>query len=198
MAEERQLTRRGQERRERLLAYATERFAEKGYHPTSVSDIVDGVGVGKGVFYWYFESKDQLLIEILREALRDLRTTQAAAIADASDPLQRLEAGIRASIDWSVENRNIIRLVMFGWSEEQFAEVLRKGREIVIVDTARLIEQAADLGQIMSGNPTMMALAIRAVIDQLGQEYALTDGSIEPDPEMVETTVRMCLRGVRG
>ena len=83
MADKRQLTRRGQERRERLLEYATQQFAEKGFHPTSVSDIVDGVGVGKGVFYWYFESKDELLIEILREALRDLRSTQAAAIADA-------------------------------------------------------------------------------------------------------------------
>ena len=196
MADKRQLTRRGQERRQRLLEYATKRFAEKGFHPTSVSDIVDGVGVGKGVFYWYFESKDELLIEILREALRDLRSTQAAAIADASDPLQRLEAGIRASIDWSFDNPDIARLAMFGWSEENFAEVMRKGRDIVITDTARLIEQAADLGQIMAGNPTMMALAIRAIIDQLTQDHAVEDGSL--DPEMVETAVRMCLRGVRG
>ena len=93
MADKRQLTRRGQERRDKLLDFATARFAEKGFHPTSVSDIVDGVGVGKGVFYWYFESKDELLEEILRDSLRDLRSFQAAAIADAKDPLERLEAG---------------------------------------------------------------------------------------------------------
>ncbi len=196
MAEKRQLTRRGRQRRDKLLAYATTRFAENGYHPTSVSDIVDGVGVGKGVFYWYFDSKDQLLEEILRDALRDLRTTQAAAIADATDPLQRLEAGIRASIRWSAANTDIIRLVNFGWSEESFADVLRRGRDIVVTDTAHLIEQAVDLGQIMDGNPVMMASAIRAVIDQLGQEYALGNGDV--DPEMVETAVRMCLRGLRG
>ena len=180
------------------MAFATEQFAEKGYHPTSVSDIVDGVGVGKGVFYWYFDSKEQLLVEILQEAFRDLRTAQAAAIADAADPLQRLEAGIRASIDWSVKNSDIIRVATFGWSEEPFAVVLRKGRDIVVVDTARLIEQAADLGQIMAGNAMMMALAIRAIIDELAQEYALGSDSVEPDPEMVETAVRMCLSGTRG
>ncbi len=196
MAEKRRLTRRGQERRKRLLAYATAQFASNGFHHTSVADIVDGVGVGKGVFYWYFESKDELLIEILRESLRDLRTTQAAAIAHADDPLARLEAGIRASLGWSANNPEIIRLVMFGWSEEQFAEPLRRGRDIVIADSARLIEQAADLGQIMDGNPVMMALAVRAVIDSLAQEYALANGDV--DPEMVETAVRVCLRGLQG
>jgi AcrR family transcriptional regulator len=196
MADKRQLTRRGQERRDKLLAFATARFAENGFHPTSVSEIVDGVGVGKGVFYWYFDSKDELLEEILRDSLRDLRSFQASAIADANDPLQRLEAGIRASIQWSATNTDIIRLVMFGWSEESFATVLRKGRDIVLSDTARLIEQAADLGQIMSGNPMMMALAVRAVIDELAKEYALGNGAV--DPEMVETAVRMCLHGLRG
>ena len=50
-ADERKLTPRGRDRRQSLIAYATKRFAENGYHPTSVADIVDGVGVGKGVFY---------------------------------------------------------------------------------------------------------------------------------------------------
>lgn len=196
MADKRQLTRRGQERREKLLAYATARFAENGFHPTSVSEVVDGVGVGKGVFYWYFESKDELLEEILRDSFRDLRTFQAAAIADAADPLQRLEAGIRASIHWSATNTDIVKLVTFGWSEESFAAAMRKGRDILVADTARLIEQASDLGQIMAGNPVMMALAVRAVIDELAKEYALDDGEV--DQEMVETAVRMCLRGLRG
>jgi AcrR family transcriptional regulator len=196
MAEKRQLTRRGRERRDKLMAYATARFAENGFHPTSVSDIVNGVGVGKGVFYWYFDSKDQLLEEILREALRDLRTAQAAAMADTTEPLRRLEEGIRASIRWSAANTDITRLVLFGWSEASFARVLRKGRDIVVADTVRLIEQAAAQGQIADGNPTMMALAIRAVIDQLAREYAVGDGQV--DQEMVETTVRMCMRGVRG
>lgn len=196
MAEKRQLTRRGRERRDKLMSYAIARFAENGFHPTSVSDIVTGVGVGKGVFYWYFESKDQLLKEILRDALRDLRTTQAEAMIDANEPLQQLEAAIRASIGWSASNPDITRLVLFGWSEAGFAQVLRKGRDIVVTDTVRLIEQAAAKGQVAPGNPTMMALAIRAVIDQLAREYAVGDGPVEQ--EMVETTVRMCMRGVQG
>jgi AcrR family transcriptional regulator len=49
----RRLTPRGEQRRSELLAFATKRFAANGYHPTSVAELVDGLGVGKGVFYWY-------------------------------------------------------------------------------------------------------------------------------------------------
>ena len=75
------------------MAFAASRFAEQGYHPTSVSEIVAGLGVGKGVFYWYFDSKEQLFLEILREAQTDLRRRQQQAIADEDDPIRRIELG---------------------------------------------------------------------------------------------------------
>src|SRR3546814_2813858 len=78
----RKLTARGEQRRRELLAYATRAFASEGFHKTSVSQIVAGLGVGKGVFYWYFDSKEQLFLEILREAQTDLRRKQQQAIVD--------------------------------------------------------------------------------------------------------------------
>ena len=73
---QRQLTQRGQERKAQLVSFAIKAFAQNGYHTTSVADIVDGVGVGKGVFYWYFSSKEELFIEILRTSQRDMRRRQ--------------------------------------------------------------------------------------------------------------------------
>ncbi|MCB1031978.1 MAG: helix-turn-helix transcriptional regulator, partial [Acidimicrobiales bacterium] len=73
---ERKLTQRGEERRGQLMAFAAKRFAENGFHPTSVADITEGLGVGKGVFYWYFSSKEELLRAILADAQRDLRRQQ--------------------------------------------------------------------------------------------------------------------------
>src|SRR3954447_21331044 len=103
----RRLTQRGRERREQLMTFATARFAENGYHPTSVAEIVEGMGVGKGVFYWYFSSKEELLAEILKEAQLDLRRRQQHALGEESDPIRRIEHGIRASMDWLHENRHL-------------------------------------------------------------------------------------------
>ena len=61
----RRLTQRGRDRRRQLIDFAAHRFAENGYDPTSVAEIVSGMKVGKGVFYWYFSSKEELFLEIL-------------------------------------------------------------------------------------------------------------------------------------
>src|SRR3546814_1046611 len=94
------------------MAFATSRFAEQGYHPTSVSEIVAGLGVGKGVFYWYFDSKEQLFLEILREAQTDLRRKQQQAIVDETDPIRRIELGIRASMARSEEHTSELQSLM--------------------------------------------------------------------------------------
>ena len=40
-------------------------FAQAGFHATSVDDIVKQTGVSKGTFYWYFETKEQVFVQIL-------------------------------------------------------------------------------------------------------------------------------------
>src|SRR5438874_11826747 len=132
----RRLTTRGRERRTQLMDYAARRFAENGYHPTSVAEIVQGMGVGKGVFYWYFDSKEERLAEILKEAQLDLRRRQQQVIAGEPDPLRRIELGIRATMEWIDEHRHLSKLFQFAVTEERFAPAIRRGREVTVDDVA--------------------------------------------------------------
>jgi AcrR family transcriptional regulator len=54
-----------QDRRQQLKGIAIELFARKGYHNTKVSDVVKSAGVSQGTFYWYFQSKEQLALELI-------------------------------------------------------------------------------------------------------------------------------------
>src|SRR3981081_1651494 len=83
------LTPRGLDRRRHLMDFAARRFAENGYHPTSVAEIVSGMGVGKGVFYWYFSSKEELLVEILRDAQYELRRHQEEEMTEEAEHVTR-------------------------------------------------------------------------------------------------------------
>src|SRR5919205_989527 len=134
MSDSRKLTQRGRDRRHQLMEYAAQRFADGGYHPTSVADIVDGLQVGKGVFYWYFSSKEELLLEILSEGQLDLRRAQQEAIASCTTPLARIEAGIRRSIEWLAHNRTHVQLIQFAATEERFEPHLRRGGEVAVAD----------------------------------------------------------------
>ncbi|MFY9741694.1 MAG: TetR/AcrR family transcriptional regulator [Candidatus Sulfotelmatobacter sp.] len=53
--------RRGAETRLRLFRCALQLFAERGYSNVTVEDITEAADVGKGTFFNYFESKDQVL-----------------------------------------------------------------------------------------------------------------------------------------
>jgi AcrR family transcriptional regulator len=193
---ERRLTQRGKERRQQLLAYSTQRFAERGYHPTSVADIVAGLGVGKGVFYWYFESKEQLMHEVLREAHRSLRRAQQDAIGEEPDPVRRIELGIRASMAWFDKNRNLVNLFQFAASEERFAPAMRRGQEVAIADTVRHVKDAVVEGRVGDTDPDLLAHAILGVTGQLARAF-IHERTASVD-DVADAAVAFCLEGLSG
>jgi len=192
----RQLTRRGEERRRQLMEYAAARFADTGYHPTSVAQIVRGLGVGKGVFYWYFSSKEELFREILRDAQRDLRRAQQQAISDEPDPVRRLELGIRATMTWWAAHPDVINLFQFAATEERFAPALREGQDVAVADAARHVKDGIVAGQIPDADPTVLGHAILGVTAHLARTFIHERGD-DPD-EIADAVVDFCLRGLLG
>ena len=176
----RKLTQRGRERRQQILDESARLFAERGYHPTSVAEIVDSLGVGKGVFYWYFESKEDLFLEILASSSQDLRRRQQAAIGEEPDPLRRIELGIRASLRWFRDNRHLFNLSQFAATEERFAAVLRQNDAVAIDDITRHLKEAMADSSIPDQDPTMLAHALVGATRHLARTYLYHgDASVE-------------------
>jgi AcrR family transcriptional regulator len=191
----RKLTPRGQERREQLMTTAARLFAERGYHPTSVADIVATLGVGKGVFYWYFASKEELLAELLRASNRSLRQRQQAAIEGVEDPVVRIELGIRATLVWFAEHREYFAIIQFAATDETFAPVLARNREISIADTIRHLKDGIVDGRIADRDPELLAHAIHGVVAELTR-HALVEGNLSPE-SVSDLCVAFCLEGLQ-
>jgi AcrR family transcriptional regulator len=192
----RRLTPRGEQRRNELMALATERFAVNGYHSTSVAELVDGLGVGKGVFYWYFDSKEELFIEILRDGERAVRRAQMEGMGDERDPVRRLELGIRSSMQWWSEHRNLYVLIEFARTEASFAPGIRKGEKVALADTQKLVEEAMAAGQVTEGNPLVIAQAVLGVSSVLARTQLLGRG--RPAHEVADEVVDFCWHGLLG
>ncbi|MBC7231540.1 MAG: TetR family transcriptional regulator [Actinobacteria bacterium] len=89
-AEEPQVT----DRRDRIIEIATRLFAAKGYHGTTIDEIVQATGIAKGTFYIYFDSKEELLVEVIRKLIDDTlgRIDRALEQRDEKDYIARIEA----------------------------------------------------------------------------------------------------------
>ncbi len=194
MTSTRRLTARGALRRNELITAATELFATKGYHPTSVSEIVSTIGVGKGVFYWYFESKEQLFMEVLKAAQHDIRRRQNEAIDRGADPLQQISAAIKASVHWAAEHKSLVTLFEFAATDANFARLIQVGRSQLARDAMVPLGRAVASGQIALGEPEQLAHAILGVTTNLVTVYIYQRGA---DPsDIANLAADFCLRGI--
>lgn len=64
--------RRTKKTRQKLLMAAREVFAEKGLDLTRIDEITERADVGKGTFYYYFQSKEELINELIHGMLDEL------------------------------------------------------------------------------------------------------------------------------
>ena len=65
---------RGEETRRRIISAACELFHKQGYVATSPDEIIEASRTGKGQFYHYFKSKEDLIHQVLQDRLEAIRS----------------------------------------------------------------------------------------------------------------------------
>jgi AcrR family transcriptional regulator len=78
-----------------ILDVAEVLFQEKGYESTTVNDILGRVGIGKGTFYYYFKSKEEVMDGVIARMV-DSIVKRANMIAD--DPARAVNEKMRDAI----------------------------------------------------------------------------------------------------
>src|SRR5688572_33243874 len=66
-----------EERREAILDAALSVFSDLGYTQATLNDVADRLGVTKGCLYHYFESKEKLLVELIRDRMGSAVSAEA-------------------------------------------------------------------------------------------------------------------------
>ena len=102
----------GAETRERILDVAQELFTRQGYDKTSLRDIAERLEITKAALYYYFERKEDILLE-LHLRLHDMGANLLDELEAAPDGPARVEIMPRLGdqmIDFMVENRELVLL----------------------------------------------------------------------------------------
>ncbi len=93
-----------EERWAELIEVATQVFYEKGYDGASLQDIADRLGMLKGSLYYYIQSKEDLLFDVISSVHRDGLAVVRARAESPGDPLQRLENVIVGHVEHTCAN----------------------------------------------------------------------------------------------
>ena len=98
--------------RQRILDAATDLFGVRGIDATSLDAIAGEVGVAKQTLLYWFPSKDDLVQAVVTEAVAELSVAVEAAIRASSDePLERIDAVVKAVFRQGVRRPALLGLV---------------------------------------------------------------------------------------
>jgi AcrR family transcriptional regulator len=103
---------------QQIVEGACKVFFQKGFHPTSMREIAESVGMSMGQMYHYISSKDDVLF-LIHKHMQTLWYQQLtdARIEKTEDPSKKLELALRESLSFLVENKDLIQFI---YSESKY------------------------------------------------------------------------------
>ena len=85
--------------RQEILRTAARLFQQRGYDATSMNDVAAALKLSKGGLYHHFQSKDEILFEIMNHAMEITQELVIAPVRRITGPEERLRALIRLHIE---------------------------------------------------------------------------------------------------
>ncbi len=174
----------------RVLNAAVSLFSQKGYAGTSTREIATLIGIRKASLYYHIGSKEELLFQICKSSLEQIRADVAAAIPSHAAPLEQTRALVRSHIESMLRDQPehlTALLEMRALSPEPFAQVmaLRDSYEHMVESVLREAQACHALRTDIDGKLLrlyLLSLLNRTVIwhrparhlppDELGEVWA--------------------------
>ena len=106
------IVKKAEERRSEILQKAQELFYTHGYAKTSVSMVIDALGISKGAFYHYFKSKEELLDSLAAVLSQNIKSRIEAGVNDQNlNAIEKLNKMYYESGTYKVENIDFIMTI---------------------------------------------------------------------------------------
>lgn len=131
---------RAENQRERILQEAAMLFAQSGYDASSLNDLAEETGISKAGIYHYFKTKQDVYDAIIIKTLRGLSDHVGTAVAQATEPADRLLAFMTAHAEFFEQHYWAFRCMLITFSgmtatgSRQEAVVLRERYEWLLRD----------------------------------------------------------------
>ncbi|MFJ3405926.1 TetR/AcrR family transcriptional regulator [Promicromonospora sp. NPDC090134] len=179
-----------QQKLERIVAAATELFAERGMDDVTTQEIADKADIGAGTLFLYAKTKGELLLLVQNSTYAEALAQGRQAAENVTDPLDAVMAVVRPVVECNrkqVDNgRTYLREIVFGdptephhrealglsaQTEEAIAAVLQRDGRLTAQDAAalaRVVSAIMFISMAVSFNATMpVDDVVREIRDQV-------------------------------
>lgn len=183
--------------RARLFEAAIEIVGELGYAGASVALITTRANVAQGTFYNYFESRQDLLDQLLPSISRRLHDLIRQRVMEApDDPIERERARLSGFFEFLEKEPHLFKILSEG--SVQAPRGFRAHLETQSASYRRALEYERRRGNLMIDDPDEIDILMQMLIstrEYLAGRFCYDDGQfVRPAPGVVDTYVKL-LRG---
>ncbi len=165
------LERRKAKTRAAIISAASSLFHERGYEDTAIQNIAELADTGVGTLYGYFESKEEILREVLRAERDEALDRYFASIDRDTSYMDRVCRAVEAFASYLKNNRTILSAAFrvgagnhqvdeaqSAWLHAGFRDVVKSGiaagefRELPLDATVRMLVGTTMLAMLGIGN----------------------------------------------
>ncbi len=166
----------------RLFKAATERFGEDGYSEATMESIAEEAGVSKGTLYYYFDSKEELFMELLFDWMKKFEQLWEGKDFEDS-PVRELTQLHTGMIKMVEETASLGRLMLEFWAnasrKKKLEEILNNTIKEYRKKTAGIIQRGKEEGVFRDVDPLEASSALIAAYDGLWFHWLLDPESFE-------------------
>lgn len=185
------------DRMDEIMDAAVKLFAKKGYHATSISDISEAVGLGRGALYYYILSKEDLLWEIHKRHVDPLLEATIQLEQQSLSPEEKLREvsyKLIETITTYLPYMTVFYREIGAFSPERLANLVEK-RRAYEDSIERILCEGVQNGDWEIENPRMCVLAFLGMYNWTFQWYN-PQGPMQP-PEIADTFFQLFLKGIQ-
>jgi len=175
-----------EERKNELINVATDLFMKKGYEETSVSDIVKKAKVAQGTFYYYFESKEQIIDAIVDRFQKEMLQLAEKLVDDKKlNSIEKFLKIVQFKMEISSDGREFWKYVLSNKNALLHIKFEKNLLPKFSKPLSRIIEQGVKEGFFDCKYPDFAALYILNVNISVGVGTDLYDKSVEEQKKLI-------------
>jgi AcrR family transcriptional regulator len=158
-------------RREQILEHAATLFGKKGYHSTSISNIVKSAGIARGTFYLYFKNKRAIFEELLDYLVVQIqkRLIPVEMSSKGPSPRQQILNNIISILELLAKNRALLSILLEGavGLDKGFAAKLAEFYEQIASSIELSLKRGQKMGLVRKCNTRIAALAVVGALKEV-------------------------------
>ena len=188
--------------REEILQAAENLFARKGYHETSMDDIVKESGLSKGAIYGYFDSKQEIFLALSDRCIESELGSMRSAFSPDDSASKKLDKSAEIHFDTSVQSVEFCRMSLECRIEapriESLCSKMESRYEMVHEFIAEMIIEGIRKGEFRQDiDPDALSSIIHATLDGLNLHRATTGKDIDLK-KIKNTFLTVLLEGINA